>query len=568
MATTRARSAPAVALPIVLLCCALTLSAQQPAYDLIIAGGTVIDGTGQPGFAADIAIVGDRIARVDRTRTSRGRARAVLEAEGLIVAPGFIDHHAHVEYIHQRPLAESLIRQGITTVLMSLHSGPQPWPLARYAHELKVAPNVGFFAGHNWIRRTVMGTDNRAPTAQELVSMKTYVDGSMKDGALGLSTGLRYVPGAYARSEEIIELAGVAASYGGIYVSHVRDEGPGVLESVREVIQIAREAGLPGQVQHHKVMGAAQKGKSVETLALIDAAIAQGLDITLDAYPYTATGTGSSVLFPSWALAGGQEALKRRLGTPADRKRIEAEVAEQILNERGGGDLRNIQFARLPSEPRYTGRTMADLAADRGLPNNLETGVALAIELQMAGGFSGVWHVVAEEDVVRILRHPRTMVCTDGDLTGYGMESPHPRSYGAFPRVLGRYVREQQVLTLPDAIRRMTSLSAAQIGQPERGVLAENKFADVTVFDAATVVDRASFDDPHQYPQGIHHVVVNGTVVMRDGSLTGERPGRPLLGPPRPRARRASLMEYAAWSTRAFFHVPGRVSAPASLIGY
>ena len=205
---------------------------------------------------------------------------------------------------------------------------------------------------------------------------------------------------------------------------------------------------------------------------------------------------------------------------------------------------------------------MADLALDRGLPNNVETGVALAIELQMAGGFSGVWHVVAEEDVVRILRHPRTMVCTDGDLTGYGMESPHPRSYGAFPRVLGRYVREQKVLTLPEAIRRMTSLSAAQIGQPDRGVLAENKFADVTVFDAATVADRATFNDPHQYPQGIHHVVVNGMVVMRDGSLTGDKPGRALLGPPRPRARRASHVEYAAQATRSFLHLPGRALDP------
>jgi N-acyl-D-amino-acid deacylase len=510
---------------------------RQPAsFDLLIRGGTVVDGTGAPRFRADVAISGDRIAEVANS-IEPASARQVLDATGLVVAPGFIDHHAHIQTtIHQHPLAENFTRQGITTILASLHSGDQPWPLDTYMSELKVAPNIGFFAGHSWARTKVIGLENRAPTAGELEQMKALVEESMQAGALGLSTGLVYVPANYAKTEEVIELAKVAARHGGIYVSHMRDEAAGLLDSVAEVIRIAREARIPGQVQHHKAVGKPQWGWSVKSLAMIDAARKEGLDVTLDMYPYTASSTGSSVLFPQWSLAGGREAFAKRAKDPATRAKLEADMKRIFTVERGGADLANIQFRTLPSDRRYDGRTLADLAKDRGLPDTIETGIQLAIELQLKGGFSAIYHSMDEQDVVRIMRYPLTMFDTDGDPVGYGVGHPHPRSYGTFPRVLGRYVRERKVLALEEAIKRMTSMSADQIGQRERGRIVEGMYADLTLFDEATIADRATYTDPHQYSVGIHHVIVNGVSIIREGVLTGATPGRALKGP----ARRAA----------------------------
>jgi N-acyl-D-amino-acid deacylase len=518
----------------ILLAVGLVSPLQLVAFDLLILGGTVVDGTGRPGFRADVAIRGDRIVEVAPNGIQPDAARQVLDARGLIVAPGFIDHHAHIQTtIHQHPLAENFTRQGITTILASLHSGEQPWPLDKYMSELKVAPNIGFFAGHSWARTKVIGLENRAPTAGELEQMKALVEESMKAGALGLSTGLVYVPANYAKTEEVIELAKVAARYGGIYVSHMRDEAAGLLDSVAEVIRIVREARIPGQVQHHKAVGKPQWGWSAKSLAMIDAARKEGLDVTLDMYPYTASSTGSSVLFPQWSLAGGREAFAERAKNPATRAKLEADMKRIFTVERGGADLANIQFRTLPSDRRYDGRTLADLAKDRGLPDTIETGIQLAIELQLKGGFSAIYHSMDEQDVVRIMRHPLTMFDTDGDPVGYGIGHPHPRSYGTFPRVLGRYVRELKVLTLEEAIKRMTSMSADQIGQRERGRVAQGTFADLAVFDAATIADRATYTDPHQYSVGIHHVIVNGVPIIRDGVLTGATPGHALKGPAR-----------------------------------
>jgi N-acyl-D-amino-acid deacylase len=504
-------------------------------FDLVLRGGTIVDGTGAPAVRADVGVRGDRIVRIAHDGIPANQARTSLDATGLVVAPGFIDHHAHIQTtIHEYPLAENFVRQGITTILASLHAGDQPWPLSDYMAALKAAPNVGFFAGHSWVRTKVLGLADRAPTDAELVTMKDLVDQSMKQGALGFSTGLVYVPGNFAKTEELIELAKVAARHGGIYVSHMRDEATGLLDSVAELIRICREARLPGQIAHHKVVGVSQWGWSEKSLALIDQARAEGLDIKLDLYPYTASSTGSSVLFPQWALADGAEAFAARVADPATRAKLEAEMQEIFTKERGGNDLRRVQFRVVRSNPAYNGKTLADLAAARGLSNTVASGIQLVIELQLKGGFSAIYHSINEEDVQRIMRHPLAMFDTDADLVEYGFGFPHPRSYGTFPRVLGHYVRELKVLTLEDAIRRMTAMSADQIGQPERGRIAEGAFADITVFDANTIEDIATFTEPHQYPRGIRHVVVNGVPVIRNGALTGAKPGQVLKGPARP----------------------------------
>ena len=513
---------------------AFALACSPPQFDVVISGGTVIDGTGGERFLADVAISDGRIREISRTGIDTGRAATVVDAKGRVVAPGFIDNHAHVQQtIAEYPLAENFLRQGITTIIASLHSGDQPWPLDEFAESLETAPNVGFFAGHTWTRKRVIGLDDRAPTDAELAHMVALVDSTMRQGALGLSTGLLYVPANYAETEEVIELAKAAARLGGIYVSHMRNEASGLLESVREVIRIADEAAIPAQINHHKAAGAAQWGWSERSLALIDSANAEGLTVTHDLYPYTASSTGSSILFPQWALAGGPEGFAARIADPSTRARIEDEMRTIFTTDRTGADISRIQFRVLPSDDSYNGRTLADLAADRGLPNDLDTGIQLAIELQLRGGFSAIYHAMDEADVIRIMRHPLAMIETDGDAVALGVGYPHPRSYGAFPRVLSRYVRELGVLTLEEAIEKMTSMPARWLGREDMGRLEEGMRADLVVFDPEAVRDVATYADPHHYSVGIDDVFVNGVAVIRNGELTGEHPGRWIRGPVR-----------------------------------
>jgi N-acyl-D-aspartate/D-glutamate deacylase len=358
--------------------------------------------------------------------------------------------------------------------------------------------------------------------------MKQMVAQAMDEGAIGLSTGLRYVPGIYSETDEVIALAKVAGQRGGIYSSHIRDEGAGSVDAVKEVIRIAREGGLPAQVSHHKLMGQPQWGQSVRTLALVDSARAEGLDVTIDQYAYDATSTSTAVLFPSWALAGGGDSLRARLKDPAQRKRIEEGIRETILEERGGGDLARIQLARVGFHPSWNGMTFADIARERNQEPTMDFAVALAIEIQSQGGASGVWHVVDEADIRRIMTYPHTMISSDGAIGVLGEGHPHPRNYGAFARVLGRYVREEKVLSLEEAVRKMTSLPADRIGLPDRGRLAPGMFADVTVFDPKTISDLATYTDPHRISTGVGYVLVNGVPVLRSNSLTGQKPGKVL----------------------------------------
>ena len=507
----------------------------EPTFDVVLAGGTIVDGLGNSRFVGDVGIRGDRIVAVSTTGLADSDAGVTVDASGLIVSPGFIDNHAHIQTtIHEHPLAENFTRQGITTIIAALHSGDQPWPLDEYAMSLDVAPNVGFFAGHTWTRTQVLGLENRAPDHDELQAMRDLVEQSMQQGALGLSTGLLYVPANYAETEEVIELAKVASAYGGIYVTHMRNEATGLLDSINETIRIAEEADIPAHINHHKAAGAAQWGMSVQSLALIDDARERGIDIVHDLYPYAASSTRSAILFPQWVLAGGPEEFAQRVTDPEMLPQIREEMHDIFMNDRTGGDLRRLQIRVLPSDESWNGKTLADMAEARGLPNTVETGIDLVIELQLEGGFSAIFHAMDEEDVIRIMQHPLAMIETDGDPVAYGDGYPHPRSYGAFPRVLARYVRELGVLTLEEAIQKMTSMPADQYNQRERGRIVEGAYADITVFDADTVQDNATYTDPHRYPTGIEHVMINGSFVIRSGSLTGERPGVWIRGPARP----------------------------------
>jgi dihydroorotase/N-acyl-D-amino-acid deacylase len=356
----------------------------------------------------------------------------------------------------------------------------------------------------------------------------------MRDGAFGLSSGLFYVPGAFTPTEEVIELARAAGRLGGIYISHMREEASRVVQSVEETIRIGEEGGLPTQVTHHKVVGPANWGRSVETVRLVDQARARGVDATIDQYPYTASSTSiTAALLPAWAQEGGREEIRKRLGDPATRARIKTESARIIREERGGGDPKNVVVAGCEWDSTLAGKSLADVARLREMEPTVENGAEVAIWITERGGCQGVFHAINEEDVVRILRHPATMIATDGEIPIYGRGSPHPRSYGTFARVLGVYVRDKGVLTLEDAVRKMTSFPAQRLGLPDRGVVKPGMKADLAVFDPATVRDAATFERPHQYAEGFSVIIVNGRVVFENGRMTAARPGRVLYGPAR-----------------------------------
>jgi len=498
-------------------------------YDLLVAGGTVLDGSGTPGVASDVGIRAGRIVAVAPGLDPASAVR-VIDATGLTVAPGFIDLHAHLDPLLRLPDAESHVRQGVTTALGG-PDGSAPWPLAAYLDSAETAGpgmNVAFLTGHNTIRQRVMGPADRAPTAAELEQMKGMVAQAMDEGAFGLSTGLRYLPGTFAETAEVIELARVAAVAGGIYTSHLRDEGMQLINGVAEAIEIGRAADIPVVLTHHKVIGKPMWGASERTLAMIDSARAAGIDVMADQYPYTASYTGIGVLVPAWAQAGGDSAFLRRVADAALRDSVIAGIVWNIENDRGGGDISRVQLARVDWDRTLEGRTLADWAAREGRPASPRTGAELVIEAIRRGGASGIYHVMDEGDVERIMRHPFTAIASDGRLVRPGDGHPHPRWYGTFPRVLGHYVRERGVLTLEDAVRKMTTLPADRLGLTDRGRIATGAWADLVVFDAAAVIDRATFDAPHAYPAGIPFVIMNGTVVVDDGEFTDARPGRVL----------------------------------------
>jgi N-acyl-D-amino-acid deacylase len=507
--------------------------AQTPAFDLVIRNGRIVDGTGSPWYLGDVAVRGDTIVRI-APRIEAPAAR-VIDAGGKVVAPGFIDLHTHARRgIFDVPTADNYVRQGVTT-LMEGPDGSSPLPIKPFLDRVaaaRVTPNFGLFVGQGSVRDEVIGPVNRKATAAEIERMRGIVRQGMLDGAFGLSSGLFYVPGTFTPTAEVVELAKVAGRMGGIYISHMRDEASAVRDSVRETIEIGEKGGLPTQVTHHKIIGKANWGRSADTLKMIDEARARGVDATIDQYPYTASSTSiQAALMPAWSLEGGRAEVLKRLQTAAMRSELRKETARLILEERGGGDPQNVQLARCDWDHALDGKRLGDVTRGRGLEPTIEHAAETALWIVEKGGCAGIFHAIDEDDLQRILRHPATMIGSDGEIPIFGVASPHPRSYGTFARVLGRYVRELKVITLEDAVRKMSAFPAQRIGLADRGVLREGMKADLAIFDPATVRDTATFERPHQYAEGVQFVIVNGQVAFENGKMTAARPGRILLGP-------------------------------------
>jgi N-acyl-D-amino-acid deacylase len=513
-------------------------TAEAP-YDLILRNARIVDGTGSPWYRGDLAIRGESIAVIAPAISAP--ATRLIDVKGAVVAPGFIDLHTHaVRGIFQVPTADNYVRQGVTTLLEGPDGG-SPVPLKPFLDKLEAIAksiNIGSFLGQGSVRQAVVGLSNRAATPEEIARMRAIVEQGMRDGAFGLSTGLFYVPGTFTPLAEVVELQKVVSPYRGVHTSHMRDEASRIIESVKETIAIGEQGGVPTQISHHKVIGKANWGKTVETLKLVDEARSRGVDATIDLYPYTASSTSiHAALMPSWALEGGPQETVKRLKDPATRAKIKAATADLIRHERGGGDPRNVVLSLCEWDPSLAGRNLADVTQARGMaptPENAAEVVAWVIE---QGGCRGVFHSMGEEDLQRILVHPAAMIASDGEVPLFGRGAPHPRSYGTFARVLAVYVREKKILTLEEAVRKMSSFPAARIGLTDRGVLRPGMKADIAVFDPDRVRDAATFEKPHQYAEGFSHVIVNGQVVYENGSMTAARPGRVLYGPGKTLAR-------------------------------
>jgi len=500
--------------------------------DILIINGTIVDGSGDEPYKSDIGIINDRIVMIgDLSQLS---SRRIIDANNLVVSPGFIDSHTHaIRGIFDVPTAESSLLQGVTT-LTDGNDGTSPFPIDEHyqlIENTEISPNWSVFVGQGTIRQEVMGLENRDPTASELSQMKVMVKEAMEEGALGISTGLFYVPGSFSSTSEVIELSKVASHYGGIYISHMREEAVDVLKSINETINIGIKAQIPVQITHHKIIGKENWGLSNETLKLVDNAIKDGVKVSIDQYPYTASQTSIRALIPQWAQAGGRTDLLQRIEDPNSRKLIIDGIIERILFDRGGGHPKNIFISKSSWNTSLEGKNLAELCIERDLEPSPYNAAMVVFEIIKGGGASAVYHAINSDDVDLIMQHPMTSIASDGPMTVFGIGSPHPRTYGTFARVLGSYVRDRNILSLEEAVRKMTSLPAQILSIDNRGLIQEGYYADITIFDASTVTDKATFEDPHQYAEGIYSVLVNGVIVVENGVHNGSRPGRVLRGP-------------------------------------
>ncbi len=538
-------------------------NAQGP-FDILIRGGTIYDGTGSPGTMADVAITGDRIAALGQLADAK--ARHVVDAKDLAVAPGFINMLSWSnESLLADGKAQSEIRQGVTTQVMGEGWSMGPLSAAikkrmkseqgdfryefewttlsdylRWLERIQVAPNVSSFIGAATIREHVIGLENRPPTPDELERMRQLVDMEMKAGALGVATALVYPPGFYASTQELIELCKVAARHRGKYISHLRSEGNDLLGAIDELLRISREAKIPAEIYHFKAMGRPNWPKMDAAVAKVESARRDGLPITADMYCYTAGATGLSACVPPWVHDGGPVALRRRVQDPALRPKIIDEIRQRSEGWEnfylGAGEPDRILLVGFKKEhlKPLQGKTLADVAK---LRQKEPIDALLDLLVEDESRIDTVYFLMAEENVRKLI--PLPWVSFGSDEAAQAPEgvflksNPHPRAYGNFARLLGKYVREERLLPLAEAVRKLTSLPAKNLGLDRRGLLRPGWFADVVVFDPKTIADRATYEKPHQYALGVRHVFVNGVQVLKDGDHTGVRPGRALWGPGR-----------------------------------
>ena len=515
--------------------------AQQGEVDLLIKNARIIDGTGSPWFRSDIAVDDGRIVAIGVNLETR--AQQTIDAAGRIVTPGFIDVHTHVESTGTReglqklPRADNYILDGVTTIV-SGNCGSSEIDVAGWNASLKgLGINAATLIGHNSVRRAVMGPDNRGPTPDELDSMRAIVDQAMRDGAVGFSTGLLYVPGTYAKTEEVISLAEVAAQYGGVYATHMREQGAKLHDSIHEAVRIGKEAGMPVQISHFKIKGPARWGTIGEAIALVESYRREGVDVVIDAYPYERASSNLGINLPRWAVSGGAEAIARRIEDDETHARIVNDMKD-MLDSGGYPDYSFATVAQYRADPSYVGRNISEINRLVERPETVNAEIETVLDMMVDGGRAGntqgasmIYHYMSMEDVDTIFRYPNAAVASDGTIMAFGRGQPHPRSYGTNARMIADFVMERNILTLEDAVRRMTSLPARTFSFHDRGIVRPGFVADLVMFDPDKVKDMATFEQPHQYSEGFDYVIVNGVAVVADGEITDERSGAFVKGP-------------------------------------
>lgn len=500
----------------------------EPGVDIIIKSGRVIDGTGNPWYLADIGIKDGEIVRLGSL--SEIKSENIIDAKGLYVVPGFIDVHTHIdEKIDSFPQVKNYLLQGVTTVVGG-NCGESRFPLAEFFRDLKeegIAINFATLIGHNTIRENVMGDDDRSPTAEELSKMQQLVKQEMLAGAIGFSTGLAYIPGRFSTTEEIIELVKVIQPFKGIYATHLRNQGEKIKEAIEEAVEIGREAAVPVQISHIKLADEAVWGKYMLITDPIESAREQGLEIYMDQYPYTATSSGFTSSFPGWAVAGGHEAFVERLEDPVQYQKIkQALIERRLTSHRGINKLQSIFISQNKNHPEYEGKNLAEILDMLSQKNTISEGADLIIKMEKEDEPHGIFFQMTEEDVTTLMQKPYNMIASDGGVEVPGVGFPHPRAYGTHPRVLAKYSKELNVLSIPEAVRKMSSLPAQAMGFYNRGILKPGMCADIVIFSLEEIYDTATFEKPHQYPRGIHWILVNGKIAAHNGEVETKNSGQ------------------------------------------